>query len=242
PSPLHDYEYTKNSLHRTHRWEKDSLDTHKKLELQKQYTDPQFNEYPYPHPQYLFGIPHGGCYEDLRVESAKYISSLDFAGYSVGGALGDTKKQMHQILDWINPHLEPSRPRHLLGIADIDDLFEAIERGFDMFDCVTPTRIARNGALFISPRNNGNKQNKFRLIIANSQYKNDPLPIDPGCACYTCQNFSRSYLRHLFMAKELLAYRLATLHNLHFILRLTTAIRTAILNDQFPQLKKQWLE
>lgn len=240
PSPLHDYEYTKNSLERTHRWEKDSLDIHKKLETEKNISSQNFN-YPYPHSQYLFGIPHGGAWQDLREKSAKYISSLDFDGFSIGGSLGNTKSDMHKVLDWQIPLLGSERPRHLLGIGDVDDFFECIERGIDMFDCVAPTRIARNGALLISPDEAGKKENKFRILILNAEFKEDNKPIDRTCSCYTCQNFSRAYIRHLFVAKELLGYRLATIHNVHFMTNLVNQIRTAILNDQFHTLKKQWL-
>jgi tRNA-guanine transglycosylase len=244
PSPLHDYEYTKNSLLRTHRWEKDSLDAHKRLETEK-IKDYSSNTtkfpYQYPHPQYLFGIPHGGPFQDLREMSAKYLSTLDFSGYSIGGSLGNLKTDMHKVLEWQIPFLDDSKPRHLLGIGDIDDLFECIERGIDMFDCVAPTRIARNGALLISPAAGGKKQNKFRLSITNAEYKEDGAPIDPSCTCYTCQNFSRSYVRHLFIAKELLAFRLATYHNVHFMINLVKQIRQSIIEDNFSELKSQWL-
>jgi len=244
PSPLHDYEYTKNSLLRTHRWEKDSLATHLNLESKKSLSQTQKTkyDYPYPHAQYLFGIPHGGPFQDLRVMSAKYLSNLDFSGYSIGGSLGNLKTDMHKVLEWQIPFLDDSKPRHLLGIGDIDDLFECIERGIDMFDCVAPTRIARNGALLISPDSGGKKSNKFRLIISNAQFKEDGAPIDKSCQCYTCQNFSRAYIRHLFIANELLAFRLATYHNLYFILNLVKKIRTSILEDNFSELKAEWLK
>ncbi len=241
PSPLHDYEYTKKSLERTHRWETDSLKTHQSLESLKNSQISTNYPYPFPHSQYLFGIPHGGPFEDLRVQSAKYLSSLDFSGFSIGGSLGNLKTDMHKVLEWQIPVLDDAKPRHLLGIGDIDDLFECIERGIDMFDCVAPTRIARNGALFISPEAGGKKETKFRLIITNNEFKEDGKPIDPTCQCYTCRNFSRAYIRHLFIAKELLAYRLATYHNIYFIVNLVKKIRASIINNEFSLLKNHWL-
>jgi queuine tRNA-ribosyltransferase len=242
PSPLHDYEYTAKSLERTHRWELQSQQTHQYLESRKILdTFEGKKNYIFPSPQYLFGIPHGGPFEDLRKKSAQYLRSLGFSGYSIGGSLGNLKSDMHQVLEWQIPLLENEKPRHLLGIGDIDDFFECIERGIDMFDCVAPTRLARNGALFISPTSGGHKQNKFRLIITNAEFREDGQPIDSSCTCYTCQNFSRAYLRHLFVAKELLAYRLASIHNVHFAIHLVKKIREAILNNEFQALKKQWL-
>jgi queuine/archaeosine tRNA-ribosyltransferase len=252
PSPLHDYDYTAQSLERTHRWEMQSLQTHKNLESRKildlfeeTLQMPRLakeNIYRYPLPQYLFGIPHGGPFEDLRKKSAQFIASQEFAGFSIGGSLGNLKSDMHKVLEWQIPLLGEERPRHLLGIGDIDDLFECIERGIDMFDCVAPTRIARNGALFISPHAGGKKQNKFRVILSNAEFKADGKPIDPTCTCYTCQNFSRAYLRHLFMAKELLAFRLASIHNVYFIINLVKQIRESIVNESFTNLKNSWLE
>lgn len=239
PSPLHDYNYNVASLERTHRWEKQSLEVHQALESQKGNPSPEF-KYPYPHPQYLFGIPHGGEYEDLRKKSAQYIASLDFDGFSIGGSLGKSKSDMHKVLEWTIPLLGEERPRHLLGIGDVEDLFECVERGVDMFDCVAPTRIARNGAVFLTPEAGGNKANKFRMIVLNAQYKQDNQPLDPTCTCYTCQNFSRAYIRHLFNAKELLGYYLTSLHNVHFMMKLSKNIRSAIINYQFYDLKARW--
>ncbi len=241
PSPLHDYEYTKKSLERTNRWEKDSLDIHKQLESKKTGSIYSLQQYPYPHPQYLFGILHGGSWQNLREESARYISSMNFDGFSIGGSLGNTKSDMHKVLEWQIPLLGTERPRHLLGIGEVDDFFECIERGIDMFDCVAPTRIARNGALFISPTVGGFKSNKFRILILNTEFKEDARPIDATCSCYTCQNFSRAYIRHLFVAKELLGYRLATIHNVHFMINLVKKIREAICNNEFQTLKQAWL-
>lgn len=144
-------------------------------------------------------------------------------------------------MSWVTPLLPDSWPRHALGIGEVVDFFLCIERGVDMFDCVSPTRRARNGSLYISPKTGGNIKNKFTLNITNSAFIADPKPIDPDCKCYTCQNFSRSYLRHLFMAKELLYHRLASIHNLYFMVNLVKTIRQSIIDKQFKKLKKKWL-
>jgi tRNA-guanine family transglycosylase len=128
-----------------------------------------------------------------------------------------------------------------LGIGEVEDFFECIERGADMFDCVAPTRRARNGSLYISPKAGGKKQNKFTLNISGVKFKEDPSPIDPNCQCYTCQNFTKSYLRHLFTSGEILYHRLATIHNVYFCVNLTKQIRAAIIKGEFSKLKKKWL-
>ncbi len=132
-------------------------------------------------------------------------------------------------------------PRHALGIGEVVDFFECIERGADMFDCVSPTRRARNGSLYISPENGGKVGNKFVISLQRAEFAKDPLPIDPGCKCYTCQNFSRSYLRHLYVAGELLYFRLASIHNIYFMVGLVDRIRESIIDDQFELLKRKWL-
>jgi tRNA-guanine family transglycosylase len=147
---------------------------------------------------------------------------------------------MHQVLDWVVPKLD-DRPRHLLGIGDIDDLFECIERGIDTFDCVSPTRIARRGSLYISPESGGCLENKFRISIKARQYEQDGRPIDFVCKCPACRSYSRAYLRHLYVAKELTYFRLASMHNLHFMLRLMEEIREGISQGDLPELKKRWL-
>jgi len=140
------------------------------------------------------------------------------------------------ILDWVIPLIPENKPHYAMGVGfSPSDLFEVVERGVDMFDCVSPTRIARNGALFNKNSNN------YRININNSCFSHDHSPIDSTCACYTCQNFSRAYLHHLFKAEELLAYRLATIHNLHFLLNLMKKIRKAIKEDKFEELKSEWI-
>ncbi len=221
-SPFSSYEYTKNSLERTHSWAVRCLKAHKTN-------------------QALFGVVQGGEYKDLRQKSAKFISSLDFDGYCIGGSLGKTKKKMHQIIDWCVNLLPENKPRHLLGIGTVEDLFNAIEQGIDMFDCVAPPRLARSGYIYFSYKSGGNIKNKFRYRIKNSKYEKDNKPLDPNCNCKVCKNYSRAYIRHLFKSKELLAYNLATYHNLFFILKLMEYIRKAIRKGEFLKLKKRWL-
>jgi tRNA-guanine family transglycosylase len=148
---------------------------------------------------------------------------------------------MHNILDWTIPFLPDSKPRHLLGIGAVEDLFEAVSRGIDMFDCVAPTRWARRGHVYITPSGGGNVANKFRFNIENKRFESDKKPIDKTCNCYACKNHSRAYLRHLFKASELTYFRLASIHNLNFILRLMEKIRESIKKGTFNKLKKEWL-
>lgn len=221
-SPLSDYEYTKKALERTHNWAALSL----------KYHDRQ---------QAIYGIIQGGWFEDLRQESTAFITSLPFDGIAIGGSLGNSKSDMHQVLEWVIPKLD-ERPRHLLGIGEIDDVFECVERGVDTFDCVAPTRLARRGNVFISPESGGGSKNKFRISIKSPQYKGDKRPIDPGCNCPTCQRYPRAYLRHLYTVNELSYFRLASVHNLYFMLRLMEQIRASITNGTFSRLKKKWLK
>jgi queuine tRNA-ribosyltransferase len=220
-SPLSDYDYTKRAMQRTHDWAGLSLKYHDKR-------------------QALYGIIQGGWFEDLREESTKFISSIPFDGMAIGGSLGNSKSDMHQVLEWVVPRLD-GRPRHLLGIGEVDDIFECVERGIDTFDCVTPTRIARRGSLFVSPPS-GNLETKFRINIKSAIYKEDKRPIDPRCRCPICRNYSRAYLRHLYVAGELSYFRLASIHNLHFMFRLMEQIREAIKDNSLPRLKKRWLK
>lgn len=221
-SPLSDYDYTRRAMDRTHEWAKSSLRYHNKR-------------------QAIYGIIQGGWFEDLRAESSDFIKSLPFDGIAIGGSLGKCKKDMHQVLDWVIPKLD-SRPRHLLGIGDIDDIFECVERGIDTFDCVSPTRIARRGSLYISPESGGCIKNKFRIDIKSKRHEEDSRPIDPECSCPTCRRYSRAYLRHLYVAKELTYFRLASIHNLHFMLGLMEKIRESIKQGTFIELKNRWLK
>ncbi len=212
-SPLDTYEYTRTALARTHRWAERCLEQHRKTK----------RDY-----QSLWGIVQGGAYRDLREESARIIGGLPFDGLCIGGSLGKSKKEMHAILDWTIPLLPENKPRHLLGIGELRDLVEGVTRGIDLFDCASPTRWARNGALLVSKNIAENPEQ--RLNISNARYALDLSPIDPTCDCYTCQNFSRAYLHHLHHAKELTYYRLATIHNLRFMMRFMQAMRQAIQN------------
>jgi tRNA-guanine transglycosylase len=213
-SPLAGYDYTRQALERTHHWAERCLAARR------------------PTPQALFGIVQGGEYADLRAASARFIGSLPFDGVAIGGSLGKSKADMHAVLDWTIPLLPAEWPRHLLGIGEPEDLFEGIARGVDMFDCVSPTRLGRHGVLYVP---------EGRLHIDNAAHREDPAPLQPGCACYTCQHFSRAYLRHLFVAGEMLGPRLATIHNLHFLIDLVRQIRRSILEDRFTAFRDQVL-
>jgi queuine tRNA-ribosyltransferase len=175
--------------------------------------------------QALFGIVQGGIYRDLRIESARTLTALDFPGYAVGGlSVGETKVQMYETLDYTTPELPWDKPRYLMGVGAPEDVVEGVARGIDIFDCVLPTRVARNGGLFTR---------QGRMNLRNSRYENDPLPIEPGCDCYACQNFSRAYIRHLHKAEEILGLHLATVHNIRFMIRLMNEIRAAIIQGTF---------
>ncbi len=247
-SPLHEKSYVAQSLERTHRWELRSLKYYRtavKKNREKKGS--------------LFGILQGVDDKAIRTQEAKWIAKQDFDGVSIGGSFGTSPlwsesntdtvetewastKSIEQTMSWVTPLLPDSWPRHALGIGEVVDFFLCIEKGVDMFDCVSPTRRARNGSLYISPKNGGKVGNRFVLNITNAQFTFDPDPIDPGCECYTCQNFSRSYLRHLLMANELLYHRLASIHNLYFMVNLVKTIRQSIIDKQFKKLKKRWLD
>jgi len=218
-SPLHDYHYTREAMGRTHRWAERGLE--------KLRQTPHRN-------QMLMGIVQGGAYRDLREESAAFISDKDFDGYAIGGSLGRSKEDMHRVLEWAIPLLPADKPRHLLGIGSIDDIFEVVERGIDLFDCVAPTLMASTGTLFLKDAEG------FRIHILNKRFRDDPLPIDEGCNCYTCSNYSKAYLRHLFEAKEVLAIRLAAIHNLSFMESLMQSIRDAIKENRYSSLRREW--
>lgn len=182
----------------------------------------------------LFGINQGGVYPDLRRKSLDGLLAIGFDGYAVGGvSVGEGKEEMHQIADLMGPLLPEDKPRYLMGIGDLKDVLHAVEAGFDMFDCVMPTRNARNGTLFTS---------RGRISIKRAEFKEDSGPLDPDCACYACRNFSRGYLRHLFLAREILSMRLNTIHNIHFYLQFFRNLRTAILEGKFGEFKKKWQE
>lgn len=217
-----DYNYQKESLDkRTHPWAARSLEAHQKLKA----AEPNR---PY---QALYGVVQGAQHEDLRRFSAQTLAGLNFDGYGLGGAL--TKDNLGEIVGWMCDELPEEKPRHMLGISEPNDIFDCIENGADTFDCVSPARVGRNGALYLPTG---------RINITNQKYKNDLKPLDENCDCYTCQHYSRAYLNHLFKAGELLANTLATIHNERFIVRLVDDIRDNIDAGNLESFKKQWLE
>jgi queuine tRNA-ribosyltransferase len=214
-APPLDYAYNAGAMQRTHRWAERCRAAQKRPD------------------QALFGIVQGGIFADLRAQSADFLVGLDFPGYAIGGlSVGEPKEDMHAMLDVVTPRLPAHRPRYLMGVGSPEDFVEGVARGVDLFDCVLPTRIARNAALLTAGG---------RLNIRNAQYAEDERPIEEGCGCYTCRSFSRAYLRHLFKAGEILGLRLATIHNLYFELELMRRIRQAILDDTFAEFRAEFL-
>ena len=244
-SPLHSPEYVAQSLERTHRWE-----TRSKLYFEKSV---KRNREKNGGKNLLFGILQGVYDKTIRQQEALWISRMGFDGFSIGGSFGTSKyygddetdwaasKAIYETVGWVTPLLPDSLPRHILGIGEIADFFECIERGADMFDCVAPTRRARNGSLYVCPKSGGTKENKFTMNISNAKYTEDKKPIDPKCGCYTCKNFTRAYMRHLYMSGEILFHRLATIHNVFFCLNLVDQIRESIKEKRFKKFKKEWL-
>ena len=220
-SPLWDYETTKLSVERTERWGLASLAAHKRDD------------------QLLYGVVHGGHYPDLRVASAKFTNKY-FDALAIGGSYS-SKEIMYSMIAACVKEFDTEKPRHLLGIGEVQDIFEAVGQGIDFFDCVSPTRRGRHGSLYVSPSGGGNVKNNFVLLIKKAQYAIDSLPIDPTCTCYTCAHYTRSYISHLFKSDELLGQRLGALHNVHFIVNLTKKIREAILDERFSELQHEWL-
>ncbi len=215
PDPL-DYGYNVAALARTHRWAERCRAAHSRPD------------------QALFGIVQGGVFEDLRLQSAEFLSALDFPGYAVGGlAVGETKEQMYATLDYTCPALPAHKPRYLMGVGAPEDIVEAVYRGIDLFDCVLPTRIARNGSL-LTPEG--------RVNMRNARFAADSRPLQEDCTCYTCRTFSRAYLRHLYKAGEVTALRLGTIHNVHFMLDLMRRIRAAIDEQRYEEFRAAFLE
>jgi queuine tRNA-ribosyltransferase len=181
--------------------------------------------------QALFGIVQGGVYKDLRKQSAEELIEMDFDGYALGGlSVGEPKELMYEMVNYTTPLLPVDRARYLMGIGDLLDVLEAVSAGIDMFDCVMPTRNARNGTLFTS---------RGRISIKREEFKKDPGPLDPDCSCYTCKNYSRAYLRHMFMSREILSMRLNTMHNLQFYMEFFRRLREAISSGRFEQFRKE---
>lgn len=208
-------EYVKNSLERTTRWLERCKEAHKN-----------------PEKQALFGIIQGGMYKDLREQSAKEITAIDLPGYAIGGlSVGEPKPMMYDILEHTTPFMPVDKPRYLMGVGSPDDLIEGVIRGVDMFDCVLPTRIARNGTAMTS---------QGKVVVRNATYAEDFTPLDPECDCYTCRNYTKAYIRHLIKTNEMLGARLITTHNLHFLLKLMENIRQAIREDRLLDFRKEF--
>lgn len=245
-SPTENEKYQEEALSRTHAWAKRSLEKHKELENLKQLplgdshsglnmtsksSVAQIARGTISNsPQALFGIVQGGRSEKLRKKSAEVIGAMDFDGFGIGGSFA--KEDMSSAVKWVNEILPEEKPRHLLGIGEPEDLFMGVENGVDFFDCVGPTRIARNGTLFT-------KEGKINIF--NAQFTNDFGPIDDGCECYTCKNYTRAYISHLFRSKEMEAATLSSIHNTYFIINLVSQMREAILNNKFFEFKKEFL-
>jgi len=211
-APPLDYDYNVEALRRTHLWAERCLKAHRRPD------------------QALFGIVQGGIFRDLRAESARVLTAMGFPGYAIGGlSVGESKEQMLATLEFVLPLLPENKPRYLMGVGSPEDLVEGIARGVDIFDCVLPTRLARNGAVFTP---------EGRVNLRNARFRDDPRPIQEDCTCYTCRHFSRAYLRHLIVAKEMLGARLNTLHNIHFLLELVRRARLAILEGRYQAFRQ----
>ncbi len=222
-SPMEPFAYQRQALDRTHRWGRRSLEYHKSKEISER--------------QALFGVVQGGRHEELRKESAQKTAEMvasngeGFDGFGIGGSFA--KEDMSTAVKWVNEILPEEKPRHLLGIGEPEDLFMAVENGCDLFDCTGPTRIGRTGTFYTS---------KGKISMMNSEYRDDYKPLDESCDCYTCKNYTRAYLSHLFHAKEMLAGTLGSIHNIHFIVKMVDDMRAALLNDTFFDFKKRFLD
>ena len=213
--PPTDREYNVLALARTHAWAQRCRQAHTRAD------------------QALFGIVQGGIFRELREESARFICSLDFPGYGIGGlAVGESKEAMYATLEWMDAALPADRPRYLMGVGEPVDLIQGVARGVDMFDCVLPTRLARHGAAFT---------HDGRINMRNKLFEEDGRPLDEGCTCYACSHFTRAYVRHLMHVGEILGLYLMSLHNVHFLIELMREIREAVLADRFETFAAQWL-
>lgn len=210
-------EYMQSSVDRTSRWAERCLEAHAR-----------------PSDQALFGIVQGGEYEDLRKQSAQDLVSLDFPGYAIGGlSVGEPKDVMNRVLEFTVPHLPEDKPRYLMGVGTPDSLIDGAIRGIDMFDCVLPTRIARNGTLMTS---------QGRLVVRNAKYKHDFRPLDENCDCYACKNYSRAYIHHLIKSDEIFGLRLTSYHNIYFLVNLMEEVRQAIREDRLGDFREAFFE
>ncbi|ALV22983.1 MAG: tRNA guanosine(34) transglycosylase Tgt [Carnobacterium sp.] len=211
------FDYVKKSVERTSRWAERGLKAHAK-----------------PNQQGLFGIIQGAGYKELRQQSARDLVSMDFPGYSIGGlSVGEPKHLMNEVLDYTTPLIPEDKPRYLMGVGTADSLIDGVIRGVDMFDCVLPTRIARNGTCMTS---------KGRVVIKNARYERDFGPLDDKCDCYTCKNYTRAYIRHLIKADETFGLRLTSYHNLYFLLNVMKNVRQAIMDDNLLEFRENFFE
>jgi queuine tRNA-ribosyltransferase len=214
-APPYDWDYARQALARTHAWAERCLQAKRRAD------------------QALFGIVQGGIFTDLRAESAQKIAALDFPGNAIGGlSVGETKAEMHAVLETVDQILPEEKPRYLMGVGTVEDLVNGVLRGVDIFDCVLPTRLARHNAAMTTGG---------RLNLVNAIFANDPAPVDPACGCYTCRNYSRAYLRHLILAKEMLSATLLSIHNLYTLVQLTYQLRQAILDGTLVPLAEKIL-
>jgi queuine tRNA-ribosyltransferase len=242
------YEYALESLGRTTKWAAQCKEHHKKkkeagqilpnpLEIESYRGEGELQNHEScianrESVQQLFGIIQGSLYEDLRRRSIEELVNIGFDGYAVGGlSVGEPKEEMHKMIYFTAPLLPVDKPRYLMGIGELKDVLIGVEAGFDMFDCVMPTRNARNGTLFTS---NG------KISIKREEFRSDRGPLDPDCECYTCRNYSRGYLRHIFLSKEILSMRLNTIHNLSFYFNFFRNMRKSIIEGKFPEFKAKW--
>ena len=213
-APPDDYDYNVQALARTHAWAE-------RCRAAQTRTD-----------QALFGIVQGGVFPDLRERSARFLTQLGFDGYAIGGlSVGETKAEMHAALEVVDPLLPAEQPRYLMGVGTPQDLVECVARGVDMFDCVLPTRTARTGSALTRTG---------RINLHNARFADDPAPIEPGCTCYACSNFSRAYVRHLVKAREILAHQLLSIHNLHLLLTIARELREAVLGGRFQAYREEF--
>lgn len=221
-------DYARTALERTHSWLVRCQNRHERL-METEVPDAAPTT-----PQYLFPIVQGVVYDDLRIESAQFIASRNPPGIAIGGlSVGEGKELMYHTLDILEPHLPDQLPRYLMGVGTPEDLVECVDRGIDMFDCVLPTRLARHGSFWTTTG---------QFHITNAAFRDIKTPLDSACTCYACRTFDTSYIRHLFIEKELLAFTLLSIHNLHVLLDLMRRMRAAIDEDRFPAFKKTFLE
>jgi queuine tRNA-ribosyltransferase len=215
-APADDYDYNVQALARTHAWAQ-------RCKAAKTRTD-----------QALFGVVQGGIFADLREQSARFLTGVGFDGYAIGGlSVGETKEQMHASLEVVTPILHADQPRYLMGVGTPEDLIECVARGVDMFDCVLPTRTARNGSALTRTG---------RINLRNARFADDPDPIEPGCTCYACTHFSRAYVRHLTTTNEILGHHLLTVHNLHLLLTIAREMREAVMEGRFQAYREAFWE